>query len=151
MAYCTECGAEHGPEVSYCPECGTETGNEESPSNESQGSDKDLSPCKKCESEIPAGVKKCAECGYEPSDNAIFDGVRAMLYLMWSAAGGLFYLAAIGALLTGGYPNPIHFVMAIILITVFSFYPVVWLVLKIKKSGAAATDEITVLGSEIDY
>lgn len=86
MAYCSDCGAEVGKDVSFCPECGTETG-EEIPEEPHEELDKDA------ETEEGFNTKRGIAAGVM---GLLVGAVVAFAFTNFGGAGILFVITLVG-------------------------------------------------------
>jgi len=140
MPYCSDCGKEIEPNISLCSDCGSEI------NLNKKG--KELAPCQKCDSDISKDAMKCPECGWEPASSGILHSLIFIICIPWVGAGLIFYLAAFAVLFTGGY-SILNFSVALILITTFIAFPVLYLYILFKNADRKPTDKMKIFGQEI--
>jgi RNA polymerase subunit RPABC4/transcription elongation factor Spt4 len=144
--YCSECGTEVEGGTSYCPECGFELGTQSSRGIKEDSINK--APCQKCDEDISTEAMRCPNCEWEPASSGILGSLLAIICLPWLGVGILLYLAAFGALFTGGY-TILPFLGGLLFITVFTTFPATYLYALYKNSDRKPTEPIEIFGQEV--
>ena len=156
MSYCESCGAELGESADFCSSCGEEINREHEVSHsepkpdsapEPEGS-RETAPCQKCDSIISINSDKCPQCGFEPASSGILGTLLEIICVLWLGIGLLFYLAAIGALVIGGYSIG-GFIAGMLLITVFVAFPASYLFALFSNAERKPTEPAELFGREL--